>query len=115
MPSTLNPACPLCGLQYANRPLLELHIREDHPQRNRPPGQTTNEMITMTATQPHSTQSSSQPQPGWTRTALRRAMGRLKSLNDEFVRGNEAMFHSMRAPLSRTRPETPAGQDSPAA
>jgi hypothetical protein len=121
MPSTLNPACPLCGLQYANRPLLELHIREDHPQRNRPPGQTTNEMITMTATQPHRTQSPSQPQPpiqpqpGWTRTALRRAIGRLKSLNDEFVRGNEAMFHSMRAPKLRSRPEAPAGQDSPAA
>lgn len=31
----LNSACPLCGLRYASRPLLELHIREDHrgPQR----------------------------------------------------------------------------------
>ena len=79
MPSTLTPTCPLCGLQYASRPLLELHLREDHPQRNRPPGQTTNEMITMTATQPLSTQppsqrrptigppqpSSSPAQPGW--------------------------------------------------
>jgi hypothetical protein len=25
--------CPLCGLRYADRPLLELHIREDHRQR----------------------------------------------------------------------------------
>jgi len=25
--------CPLCGLRYADRPLLELHIREDHAQR----------------------------------------------------------------------------------
>jgi hypothetical protein len=122
MPSTLNPTCPLCGLQYASRPLLELHLREDHPQRNRPPGQTTNEMITMTATQLPSTQPSSQPQsafsqpqPGWTRTALRRAIGRLRSLNDEFVRGNEAMFRSMRAPQSSTRPEAPAGKDAPAA
>lgn len=129
MPSTLTPTCPLCGLQYASRPLLELHLREDHPQRNRPPGQTTNEMITMTATQPLSTQppsqprptigppqpASSPPQPGWTRTALRRAIGRLKSLNDEFVRGNEAMFRSMRAPRSRPRPEAPAGKDAPAA
>jgi len=129
MPNTFNPACPLCGLQYASRPLLELHLREDHPPRNRPPGQTTNEMITMNSTQPPSTQpsrqpqpastqpqpASSQPQPGWTRTALRRAIGRLKSLNDEFVRGNEAMFRSMRAPQSSTRPETPAGKDAPAA
>ena len=35
MPSTLTPTCPFCGLRYANRPLLELHIREDHLQRNR--------------------------------------------------------------------------------
>ena len=34
MPSTLTQACPFCGLRYANRPLLELHIREDHLQRN---------------------------------------------------------------------------------
>lgn len=37
MTSTLNPACPLCGLRYASKPLLELHIREDHrPRRARP-------------------------------------------------------------------------------
>jgi hypothetical protein len=33
MPSTLNPACPLCGLSFRNRPLLDLHLREDHRQR----------------------------------------------------------------------------------
>jgi hypothetical protein len=26
--------CPLCGLRYADRPLLELHIREDHARRD---------------------------------------------------------------------------------
>ena len=35
MSGTLTTACPLCGLRYADRPLLELHIREDHLQRNR--------------------------------------------------------------------------------
>ncbi len=35
MPSTLAPACSLCGLRFANRPLLELHIREDHVPRDR--------------------------------------------------------------------------------
>jgi len=110
MPSTLNPACPLCGLRYASRPLLELHIREDHPRRNHPPDQTTNEMITMTATPPPSPS-----RPGWTRTALRRAIGRLKSLNDEFIIAQEALF-SMRGPRSeRPRPEPPAGKDAPAA
>ena len=39
MTSTLNPACPLCGLRYASKPLLELHIREDHrPRRRGQPG-----------------------------------------------------------------------------
>ena len=31
MSSTLVSTCPLCGLGYTNRALLELHIREDHP------------------------------------------------------------------------------------
>ena len=34
MSSTLIPACLLCGLRFANRQLLDLHIREDHLQRN---------------------------------------------------------------------------------
>lgn len=35
MPAMLIATCPLCGLRYANRPLLELHIREDHRPRRR--------------------------------------------------------------------------------
>lgn len=30
MTVTLNPTCPLCGLRFASRPLLDLHVREDH-------------------------------------------------------------------------------------
>jgi hypothetical protein len=37
MPGTLTPACSFCGLRFASRPLLELHIREDHLQRDRHP------------------------------------------------------------------------------
>ena len=33
MTSTLTPTCSFCGLAFANRPMLELHIREDHLQR----------------------------------------------------------------------------------
>ena len=29
--------CPLCGLKYPARPLLDLHIREDHAQRDAKP------------------------------------------------------------------------------
>jgi hypothetical protein len=109
MPSTLNPACPLCGLQYASRPLLELHIREDHPRRNRPTGQTT-ETITMTATPPPR-----QPRPGWTRTALRRVIGRLRTLNDEFLRVPGTMARPTRAPQPGPRPDAPPSKDAPAA
>lgn len=35
MPSTLIPACVLCGLRFASRLLPGLHIREDHLRRNR--------------------------------------------------------------------------------
>jgi hypothetical protein len=38
MSSTLTPTCPLCGLGYPNRALLELHIREDHPRHRRAAG-----------------------------------------------------------------------------
>jgi hypothetical protein len=34
MPGTLTPTCSFCGLRFAGRPLLELHIREDHLQRD---------------------------------------------------------------------------------
>ena len=35
MPTMLIATCPLCGLRYASRPMLELHIREDHRPRRR--------------------------------------------------------------------------------
>jgi hypothetical protein len=40
MTVTLNPTCPLCGLRFASRPLLDLHVREDHrvPDRTPEPG-----------------------------------------------------------------------------
>ncbi len=37
MTVTLNPSCPLCGLRFANRPLLDLHLREDHRDPDRIP------------------------------------------------------------------------------
>jgi hypothetical protein len=34
MTVTLNLTCPLCGLRFASRPLLDLHVREDHRDEN---------------------------------------------------------------------------------
>jgi len=36
MPISLIAVCPLCGLRFANRALLELHVREDHRRRPQP-------------------------------------------------------------------------------
>lgn len=36
---TLVSTCPLCGLRFSNKPLLELHIREDHRRPERRPAQ----------------------------------------------------------------------------
>jgi hypothetical protein len=36
MPSTLTTTCPLCGLRFPGRPLLDLHVRDDHQKRDRP-------------------------------------------------------------------------------
>lgn len=33
LPSTLNPACLICGLRFGSKPLLDLHVQEDHRQR----------------------------------------------------------------------------------
>jgi hypothetical protein len=38
MSSTLTTTCPLCGLRFPGRSLLDLHMREDHRQRNSPAG-----------------------------------------------------------------------------
>jgi hypothetical protein len=36
MSSTLTTTCPLCGLRFPGRPLLDLHMRDDHRKRDRP-------------------------------------------------------------------------------
>ena len=38
MSSTLTTTCPLCGLRFPGRSLLDLHMREDHLGRSRPAG-----------------------------------------------------------------------------
>ena len=137
MPSTLAPACSLCGLRFANRPLLELHIREDHLERNRPaepdhddssgvqvfqPGagepsggqnqtsrlpRTTKVVIAMTVTR-----RPRRRRPGWAMTAPRRAIRALRYVNEELVRASEAMIRFARAPQPRPRPDAPAGKDA---
>jgi hypothetical protein len=129
MTSTLNPTCPLCGLRYAGKPLLELHIREDHRPRHRVqpgrldadgtqasssaagspsrrtglafrPSRTVGEVTDMTATR--------RPRTGQVMTAPRRVLCALQHVNDELTRASEAMIRSARAPQPRPRIQAPA-------
>jgi hypothetical protein len=104
MTSTLNPACPLCGLRFASKPLLELHIRDDHrPRRREQPGHgeasTVKEVTDMTAAR--------QPRPGQVMTVLRA----LRHVNDELTLASEAIIRSARAPQSRPQVRTPAARN----
>jgi hypothetical protein len=124
MTSTLNPACPLCGLRYEGRPLLELHIREDHlrqtgrrgsggtgapaPAEGSPsrihdpvsgPSCTTKEVTARTATR--------HPRSGQLMTVLRKVIRTLRDLHDELVRASQAMLRPPGAPRPRPRVQGP--------
>jgi hypothetical protein len=130
MTSTLTPACPLCGLRYASKPLLDLHIREDHrPRRRAQPGRpdvaggtrasspaagspsrqtglaarpsrTAKEVTAMPATR--------RPRPGQLLTVPRRVLRALRHVNDELIRASQAIIGSARAPQPRPRIQAPA-------
>ena len=129
MTGTLNPTCPLCGLRFAARPLLELHIREDHRQHgHRDPGgtrtapsrtdssprrhdltptppSTAKEVTTMTANH--------RPGPRPMTTGPRRVMHTLRYVNDELTRVGEAIIRSARAPQPRPQVQaTTTAQDA---
>lgn len=134
MTSTLNPACPVCGLRYASKPMLELHIREDHrPHRHAQPGspgvagrtpvssppagspslrtgqvasppRAAEEVTAMTA--------SRRPRTGQVRTVPRRVLRALRHVNDELICASEAIIRSARAPQPRPRIQAPAARDT---
>ena len=134
MTSTLNPACPLCGLRYASKPMLGLHIREDHrPHRRAQPGRPDIAGGTPVSSPPTGRPSSrrtglaSRPsrtakevtamtatrrrRPWGVLTFPRRALRALRHVNDELTRASEAIIRSARAPQSRPRVQAPAVGD----
>jgi hypothetical protein len=118
MTGTLIPTCPLCGLRYENRPLLELHIREDHRQsRHDEPGgpsrshglasrpsATTKEVTATTAAR--------SARPDQAMTAPRRAIRALRYVNDELMRASEAIIRSARVPRPRPQASVPADAEA---
>ena len=90
MPTTLTPTCPLCGLRYTDRPLLELHIREDHRPQDR------HAEAEPDPRDPGDTASSPPGNRGWARTAPHRAVRALRYANDELMRAHEALSRERR-------------------
>ena len=110
MTSTMTLACPLCGLRFAARPLLELHAREDHRPSRRPgpaprPAAARSEVTAARGRR-----------PARMRTALRRPARVVRYVNDEFLRAREAIIRSARASRPQPRIQAPAnGQIHPGA
>jgi hypothetical protein len=74
----MSATCPLCGLRYGGQSLLDLHIREDHAQRERgrePPAAAPAATETRTPVEA-GTPAEAAGRPGWAATA-RRALSRL--------------------------------------
>ena len=72
--------CPLCGLRYPARSLLDLHIREDHAQRDAKPAAPAAEAQDQTQDQAQAQDPAPSPprleRTSWAETA-RRALNRM--------------------------------------
>lgn len=130
MTSTLNPTCLLCGLRYASKPLLELHIREDHRPRHRaqpdpretggapasssaagrPSRRTGLAAGRSRAAQEVTAMTAARSRPGQLKTVPRRVLRALRHVNDELTCASEAIIRSARAPQSRPRIQAPAAR-----
>jgi len=133
MTSTLTPTCPVCGLRFENRPILELHVREDHrkrgnladPDLGNPAGSTASRLRHRSPANGHGdspTASGTKAGPGTSghrrhrrlragraMTALRRVAGGFRRANAELLLASEAM---LRLPGEPRRPaDPPAGRD----
>lgn len=133
MSSTLTPTCAFCRLRFANRPLLELHVREDHPEHGSSAGSGHGMPADAAASRPHprspasghperATDSSTKagaamkvprpPHTGWARTGLRRVTGAFRRTNAEFRLASEIMLHPAGVPRPRQPVDPPAEPDA---
>lgn len=139
MTTTLTPTCSFCGLAFANRPMLELHIREDHLQpihaaepgqddpsgdragsphaggpdreRGKPatPPRAAKEAATVDGTQPRHRPA------GWAVTTVRRVTGALRRANADVMLASEIMLRPAGAPRPRHPADAPPAPDTHAA
>jgi hypothetical protein len=118
MTGTLTPTCPLCGLRYENRPLLELHIREDHhhSRHDEPGGPSRSHGLASrssgTTKEVTATTAARSVRPGQAMTAPRRPIRVLRYVNDELMRASEAIIRSARVPRPRPQVSVPADAEA---
>lgn len=131
MPSMLNPASPLCGLRFGNKPLLDLHVPENHrqcvprpqngdrdPGSTRAPGSRADSPPDRhdPAATPSRTSEKATVRParggrraGQAMTALRRALRALRHVNGELQHAPGTVIRLVRAPHPRPHAPMPPG------
>lgn len=133
MTSTLTPTCSFCGLRFENRPLLELHVREDHPQRG-PTAESRQSNPAAPASQPaprspasgHGQLASApsasagtagtdsprprRPRTAWVTTGMRRVIGAFRRANAELLLAAEVMLHPAGPPRPRQQSADPPAE-----
>ncbi len=134
MTSTLIPTCAFCGLRFDSRPLLELHVREDHAHLDRPaeaaqggpdartsrprpsgpagPGQSVAPSRTQEPVATGNARRPGQPRAGGTVAVLRRVAGAFRRANAELLLASEAMLRPAGAPLPGHPADPPAELDA---
>jgi hypothetical protein len=131
MTSTLTPTCSFCGLRFENRPLLELHVRDDHAQLGTSAQSRQGKPAGAPVPQPHpSSQANRHGQraagprteartaiagprrhTGWAMTSMRRAIGAFRHANAEVMLASELMRHPAGRPRTRQSADPAAGPD----
>lgn len=132
MTSTLTPTCSFCGLRFDNRPLLELHLREDHPQHGSPapsradhpadspaPPATLAPRDGQRASTPRAgeeitgtgSERARRPRAGWATARLRGLIGAVRRGNAQFLLAAEVTLRPAGAPRPGRPGAPPAKQD----
>lgn len=135
MTSTLIPTCSFCGLRFSSRPLLELHVREDHAQRHRAQagqgdqaarrparpdtgnpvsghGQPASPVRTGEQAATAGSPSGRRQPAGRAKRTPRRVIGMFRHPKEEILLAAELLFRPRSAPPAQSPEERPGGQDT---
>ena len=134
MTSTLTPTCSFCGLRFENRPLLELHVREDHPQRGSPADSRQSNPAGAPVSQPAPRSPASEhgqlartpraspgtdgtgsplprrPHTGRVMAGMHRMIGAFRRANAKLLLASEVMLHPAGPPRPRQQSADPPGE-----